>query len=87
MLEAGLQPETLKALKLGVASHNLFELAYAKALEEEQGLSKGLSFEMLEGMADPYRRVLQEAVGLEPEQEMLLYTPVVRRQHFLNAIA
>ena len=47
MLEAGLQPETLKALKLGVASHNLFELAYAKALAEEQGLSKGLSFERL----------------------------------------
>ncbi|MDP6245454.1 MAG: bifunctional proline dehydrogenase/L-glutamate gamma-semialdehyde dehydrogenase [SAR324 cluster bacterium] len=87
MLEAGLQPETLKALKLGVASHNLFELAYAKALAEEQGLSKGLSFEMLEGMADPYRRVLLKAVGLEPEQEMLLYTPVVRRQQFLNAIA
>ena len=42
---------------------------------------------MLEGMADPYRRVLLKAVGLEPEQEMLLYTPVVRRQQFLNAIA
>ncbi len=87
MLEAGLQPETLKALKLGVASHNLFELAYAIALAEEQGLKEGLSFEMLEGMADPYRRVLQQAKVGEPRQEMLLYTPVVSQQHFLNAIA
>ena len=87
MLEAGLKPEALKALKLGVASHNLFELAYAKTLAEEQGLKEGLSFEMLEGMADPYRRVLQQAAGKDQKQEMLLYTPVVRQQHFLNAIA
>ena len=60
MLEYGLLPENIEVVHLGLASHNLFDLAYTHVLAEERGITEGLVFEMLEGMADHVRRTLQE---------------------------
>ncbi len=100
MLEFGLQKENIPAVNLGLASHNLFDLAYAYSLIEERGISKGFVFEMLEGMADHVRRAMQNGSRMIPKNgsqkisaikmknpEMLLYTPVANKEQFVNSIA
>ncbi|GIT71671.1 MAG: hypothetical protein Ct9H300mP28_14850 [Pseudomonadota bacterium] len=52
MLEFGLQPDNIAAVHLGIASHNVFDLAYTHLLAEERGITEGLVFEMLEGMGE-----------------------------------
>ncbi len=81
MLEYGMTPENIEAVQLGVASHNLFELAYASRLAENRGVKEGLTIEMLEGMADHVRRAIQKSGG-----EVVLYAPVATRRDFINAI-
>jgi RHH-type transcriptional regulator, proline utilization regulon repressor / proline dehydrogenase / delta 1-pyrroline-5-carboxylate dehydrogenase len=82
MVDYGMIPENIQAVHLGIASHNLFELAYAANLAKHLGVSGNMSFEMLEGMADHVRRAIQESTG-----DMLLYAPVATRNQFINAIA
>jgi RHH-type proline utilization regulon transcriptional repressor/proline dehydrogenase/delta 1-pyrroline-5-carboxylate dehydrogenase len=82
MVEYGLRPENAKAVQLGIASHNLFELAFASKLAEERNLTDYFYFEMLEGMADHVRRTLGEISG-----DVLLYAPVAKKDEFINAIA
>ncbi len=82
MVRYGMQPENIEAVNLGVASHNLFELAYAAALADKNGVADFFYFEMLEGMADHVRRALQEVAG-----DVLLYAPVATKDEFINAIA
>jgi RHH-type proline utilization regulon transcriptional repressor/proline dehydrogenase/delta 1-pyrroline-5-carboxylate dehydrogenase len=87
MLEYGLQLENIVAVHFGLASHNLFDLAYTHVLAEERNISEGLVFEMLEGMADHVRRTLQEEKrkGENQEINLLLYTPVTSQDQFINA--
>lgn len=82
LLERGLMPENAKVLHLGVASHNLFSIAYAYLLSQKQGTSKYMTFEMLEGMANHLWRA-QSMLG----NRVILYTPVVKNEHFLNAVS
>ncbi len=82
MVHYGTDPEIMPAVHLGIASHNLFELAYAYKLAERNGLTDYFSFEMLEGMANHVRRAIGEMTG-----EVLLYAPVAAREEFINAIA
>ena len=82
MVHFGMQPDNMRAVHLGIASHNLFELAYAYKLAEKNGVIDGFSFEMLEGMANHVRRAISEMTG-----EVLLYAPVAAREEFINAIA
>ncbi len=69
-------------LHLGIASHNLFDISYALLLREEKGLQQSVIFEMLEGMADASRRVVQILAG-----EILLYCPSATAKEFQNAVA
>ncbi len=82
MVEFGMRPENIAAVRLGVASHNLFELAFARKLAEARQVTAHFHFEMLEGMADHVRRALTEASG-----DVLVYAPVARKEEFINAIA
>ena len=82
MVTYGMLPENIRAVNLGIASHNLFELAYASVLAEQSKVTDYFYFEMLEGMADHVRRALQETSG-----DVLLYAPVAARDEFINAIA
>ena len=82
MLEYGCRPEHAEAVHLGVASHNLFDVAYGLVLREARGVEPWVEFEMLEGMANHQARAVQaRAEGL------LLYAPVVRAEDFHSAIA
>jgi RHH-type transcriptional regulator, proline utilization regulon repressor / proline dehydrogenase / delta 1-pyrroline-5-carboxylate dehydrogenase len=82
MVDYGMEKERIKAVNLGIASHNLFELAYAFNLAKRNNLFEYFSFEMLEGMADHIRRAIQKTTG-----DILLYAPVATREQFINAIA
>ena len=82
MVAFGMIPENIRAVNLGVASHNLFELAYAYKMAQAYQVTDHFYFEMLEGMADHVRRALCEMSG-----DVLLYAPVATRDEFINAIA
>jgi RHH-type transcriptional regulator, proline utilization regulon repressor / proline dehydrogenase / delta 1-pyrroline-5-carboxylate dehydrogenase len=81
MVDYGMQPQNIRAVRLGIASHNLFDLAYAYLVARRNQVSDFFSFEMIEGMANHVRRAIQET-----GQEMVLYAPVATRDQFINAI-
>jgi len=81
MLEWALQPDHLAAVQIGIASHNLFDVAYGLVLAAERGAGDRVQFEMLEGMANHQRRAL-----LGHTKRLLLYAPACRKEEFLNAI-
>ncbi len=81
MLHEGMRPENLEAVRLGIASHNLFTLAYGLVLAAKAGALDRVQFEMLEGMANHQRRALFELTG-----NMLLYAAACRQEDFTNAI-
>ena len=82
MVEYALRPEHASALAVGVAGHNLFDLAWAHLLAEARGVSQSVSFEMLQGMAPAAARVVLAATG-----RVVLYTPVVDPADFDHALA
>jgi RHH-type proline utilization regulon transcriptional repressor/proline dehydrogenase/delta 1-pyrroline-5-carboxylate dehydrogenase len=81
MLQEAMKPENLAAARVGVASHNLFDLAYGLVLAAGADAGERVQFEMLEGMANQQRRAL-----LEQTRNLLLYAPACRKEEFLNAI-
>lgn len=82
MVSYGCTPENARAVRLGIASHNLFDIAFAMLIRSENQVEAYTGFEMLEGMADHIRRVVQKLTG-----SMLLYCPVATKQEFQHAIA
>ncbi|MFM7107795.1 MAG: proline dehydrogenase family protein [Planctomycetaceae bacterium] len=81
MLGFALEPGNLAAVHVGIASHNLFDVAWGLVLAERAGAGERVQFEMLEGMANHQRRAL-----LERTRRLLLYAPACRKVEFLNAI-
>ena len=81
MVLEGMKPENLQAVRLGIASHNLFEMAFALVCALEADALDLVQFEMLEGMANQQRRALFEMCD-----NLLLYAPACRREDFIHAI-
>ncbi|MBB3668164.1 proline dehydrogenase family protein, partial [Garicola koreensis] len=77
-----LTQERMKGVRLGVAGHNLFDLAFAHLLGAERGVSQNLDFEMLQGMAAEQQGPISDDVG-----QLLLYVPAVRPEEFDVAIS
>ncbi|MBF4994270.1 bifunctional proline dehydrogenase/L-glutamate gamma-semialdehyde dehydrogenase [Arthrobacter gandavensis] len=82
VLEYSLHPERIRNVRIGVAGHNLFDIAYAWLLAGARGVRDGIDVEMLLGMAAAQAEVVRKEVG-----SLLLYTPVVHPQEFDVAIA
>ncbi|PFG29605.1 proline dehydrogenase family protein [Paramicrobacterium agarici] len=82
VLDYALHPERVKNVRIGVAGHNLFDVALAWLLAKDRGAQDGVEFEMLLGMATGQAEVVKRDVG-----SLLLYTPVVHPQEFDVAIA
>lgn len=83
IIERGLKPKNAQVLHIGMASHNLFTISYAYLLTQMYQTPKDcFCFEMLEGMANHVWRA-QKKLG----NHVILYTPVVKKEHFLNAIS
>tara|TARA_R110002096_G_scaffold143328_1_gene299061 strand:- start:9146 stop:12841 length:3696 start_codon:yes stop_codon:yes gene_type:complete len=81
MLRFALQPEHVEAVRVGVASHNLFDVSYGLVVADAAGVIDKIQFEMLEGIANHQRRALHELVD-----NVLLYAPATRKEDFVNAI-
>ena len=82
MVDWALRPEHLDGVRIGVASHNLFDVAWAHLLAERRGTGASAEFEMLEGMAPDQAAQVRAATG-----GMLLYTPIVGGDEYQSAIA
>jgi RHH-type proline utilization regulon transcriptional repressor/proline dehydrogenase/delta 1-pyrroline-5-carboxylate dehydrogenase len=82
VLNYALHPDRIDNIRVGVAGHNLFDIAYAWLLARQRGVDRGIEFEMLLGMAQGQAEAVRRDVG-----ELLLYTPVVQPQEFDVAIA
>lgn len=82
MLEFATRPENVEAVRVGVASHNLFDVALAMLLRSERGVEDRVEFEMLEGMANAQALEVRERTG-----GMVVYTPVCLNKDFESAVA
>jgi RHH-type transcriptional regulator, proline utilization regulon repressor / proline dehydrogenase / delta 1-pyrroline-5-carboxylate dehydrogenase len=85
LLDTLLDPRYDDAVRVGLASHNLFDVAWGLVLRGEMlraGRPDRLEFEMLEGMAPAQADAVRDAAA-----GVLLYTPVVARDDFAAAIA
>lgn len=82
MLDEALRPENTDAVRIGVAGHNLFGIAYAWLLAGERGVRADVEFEMLLGMAEGQVEAVSREVG-----SVLLYVPVVKPDEFDVAIS
>jgi RHH-type proline utilization regulon transcriptional repressor/proline dehydrogenase/delta 1-pyrroline-5-carboxylate dehydrogenase len=75
-------PEHTDAVRIGVAGHNLFDVAFAWLLAKQRRVDTRVEFEMLLGMATAEAEVVKRDVG-----GLLLYTPVVHPHEFDSAIS
>jgi RHH-type proline utilization regulon transcriptional repressor/proline dehydrogenase/delta 1-pyrroline-5-carboxylate dehydrogenase len=78
LLDVVLRPENDPAVRVGVASHNLFDVAWAMTQVRRRDAADRVDIEMLTGMAAAQAR----AIG-----DVLLYTPIVRDADLEAAIA
>ena len=82
LLDVALRAEHAKAVRIGVASHNLFHIAFALEIANKRNVMDQLDLEMLEGMANP------EALAIaKRSMRILLYAPVTRADDFASAVA
>ncbi|MBY5164015.1 proline dehydrogenase family protein [Salsipaludibacter albus] len=81
LLDLALRPDRLGPAWIGVASHNLFDLALADLLAAERGVSDDVVFEMLSGMASA------QAAVIVRHRPVRLYLPVVGSDDFDAAVA
>ncbi len=77
-----MRPEWAGALRLGLASHNLFDIAWALVFGRDREVLDRIEFEMLEGMAPAQARAVHAAAG-----QLLMYAPVVADDDFDASIA
>ena len=85
-LDWALQPDRLSGVRIGIASHNLFDVAWAKLVADARGVGNRVQFEMLQGMASGQAKAVNEATRSDAAAPMLLYTPAVRDEDFDVAI-
>src|SRR5699024_3082179 len=88
MLLEALDPQKLEAVHLGVAGHNLFDVAFAHLLMRRRGIpagpgpGAGVECNMRAWMSPAHQAVVREATGT-----MLRYVPLVHPRHFDVAVS
>jgi RHH-type proline utilization regulon transcriptional repressor/proline dehydrogenase/delta 1-pyrroline-5-carboxylate dehydrogenase len=82
ILDWSFLPARTDAVRIGVAGHNLFDIAWAWLLAKQRKVETRVEFEMLLGMATGQADAVRRDVG-----GLLLYTPVVHPGEFDSAIS
>ena len=82
MLELVLEPKNKQCIRVGVASHNVFEVSWAIVLADAKRVPAMIEIEMLEGMAVSIARAVRKVAG-----GMLLYTPIAHKADSDSVIA
>lgn len=80
MLQYVLSEDNFKYVEIGIASHNIFQIAYAMTLIKHHN-AENFTFEMLEGMN------LSASLEVSKYHKTILYAPICDDSHFNNAIA
>ncbi|MEM6364874.1 MAG: bifunctional proline dehydrogenase/L-glutamate gamma-semialdehyde dehydrogenase, partial [Planctomycetota bacterium] len=86
MLRELIDAASIGHIRVGIASHNLFDVALAMiwvhdASEQHPEINHAVQFEMLEGMANHQRRAITQR-----GQPMWLYAPACHQADFIHAI-
>lgn len=81
MLDFVLENENFKYIKIGIASHNIFEISYCYIRAKNANALESFSFEQLCGMSPACSNELNKIHNL------ILYAPACESAHFNNAIA
>jgi len=82
MIEHACQPHHAAAVHIGIASHNVLDLAFGMVLRARHQVEACVGFELLEGMADALQRAVAAIAG-----DTLLYAPLVDAHAMQSAIA
>ena len=82
LLDYALTPAHTANVRVGIAGHNIFDIALAHTLVTERGVGTRVEFEMILGMAPGLAQAISADVG-----RLLLYTPVVAPKEFDVAIS
>ena len=82
LLERALDPALDGAIRIGLGSHNLFDVSWAADLAERLGQRHRLEFEMLAGMAPAQARSVNAHIG-----NVRVYAPVVEPKAMDAAIS
>ena len=82
ILDWSFVPANTDAVRIGVAGHNLFDIAWAWLLAKQRKVQTRVEFEVLLGMATAQADVVKRDVG-----GLLVYTPVVHPAEFDSAIS
>jgi len=80
-IDWALHPGRLSGVRIGIGSHNLFDIAWTHLLGRQRSVADKIEFEMLQGMAPSQSEIVHDDTGT-----MLLYTPVVSDADFDVAI-
>ena len=80
-VERALRPDAAAVMRVGIASHNLYDLALAHLLATGRGTQDAMDVEMLQGMSPAQARAVAATVG-----DVVLYTPVVAPKDFDVAV-
>lgn len=82
LIDVALRPQHAAAVRVGLASHNLFHLSWALDVASARGVLAQIDVEMLEGMANAESLAIART-----GQKVLLYAPVTRAGDFASAVA
>ena len=82
LLESALRAEWSDALRIGLASHNLFDVAWGLVMRDGLDNPRQIELEMLEGMAPAQARAVNAVAD-----GLLLYAPVVAPHDVNSSIA
>ncbi|PQO40691.1 proline dehydrogenase family protein [Blastopirellula marina] len=82
MVEFALRPENMSGVRIGLASHNLFDISFALLLAEKRNVRQRVEFEMLEGMANAQAHEVRDRTG-----DLLVYAPICYDADFDSAVA
>lgn len=81
LVDVAFRPDRLAGARIGVASHNLFDLAFAHLLASDRDVDEQVVFEMLSGMSPAQANVIVR------HRPVRLYLPVVGAEDFDAAVA
>lgn len=82
LLDYILRPEFKDAVRIGVATHNLYTAGMAYELGKKRGVLSMMDSEMLQGMSPSQQAAVREMFG-----NQILYTPVVHMEDFDVAVS
>lgn len=82
LVDCAVRRENADAVRIGIASHNLFDLAWSLEVAAIRGVTDQVDIEMLEGMANAEALAVTRDVG-----SVLLYAPVTTTDDFASAVA